>query len=237
MDNLSKSATHPLITANTFKFLSLLKENNNREWFKLHKDEYEAELLSIEAFAEGLLAALSMNDLIETPSGKKSLQRIYRDTRFSKDKFPYKNHWEGSFKRATKLRRGGYYFHLEPGNTFVGGGFQAPNPQDLKHIRDEISADAEPLRKIIAAKSFQDTFGTLNGEQVKTTPKGYDTDNDANELLRYKQFLLIKKFSDEEVLSPLFLQQVDLVYQNMRPFFDYMSDVLTTNLNGESLIE
>lgn len=232
MDSSSVLKSAPHIPVSAINFLKLLKENNNREWFQSHKDEYDAQYVFIEAFASGLLSELNMHDLIETPSGKKSLQRIYRDTRFSKEKIPYKNHWSGGFKRATKQRRGGYYFHLEPGNTFIGGGFQAPNPQDLKRIREDISADAEPLRKILANKSFTNTFGTLKGDQVKTTPKGFDANNGAIDLLRYKQFLLIKRFTDEEVLSPLFLNQVIEVYQNMRPFFDYMSEVLTTDING-----
>lgn len=235
MDSLSVVKPTPRVTASALNFLKILKENNNREWFQLHKDEYDAVYAHIEAFASALLGELNLHDLIETPSGKKSLQRIYKDTRFAKEKIPYKNHWAGSFKRATKQRRGGYYFHIEPGNTFVGGGFQAPNPQDLKRIREDISADAGPLRKILESKSFKDTFGLLKGEQVKTTPKGFDANNDAIKLLRYKQFLLIRRFTDEEVLSPTFLNQVNEVYQNMRPFFDYMSEVLTSDVNGLEL--
>ena len=233
--NSSSPTTQPLIPVSAFDFLKLLKDNNNREWFHLHKDQYDAQFVFIASFADGLLNELNTHDLIETPSGKKSLQRIYRDTRFSKEKIPYKSHWAGSFRRATTQRRGGYYFHLEPGNTFIGGGFVAPNPQDLKRIRQDISADANALRIILASRSFVSTFGTLEGDQVKTTPKGFDANNEAIDLLRYKQFLLIKKFKDDEVLSPLFLSQVNEAYQNMRPFFDYMSQVLTTDVNGLEL--
>jgi len=233
--NSSSIVSPYLIPVSAFGFLKQLKKNNNREWFHAHKDEYDIQFVFIEAFADGLLGELNIHDSIETPSGKKSLQRIYRDTRFSKEKIPYKNHWSGGFKRATKQRRGGYYFHLEPGNTFIGGGFQAPNPQDLKRIREDISADARPLREILASKPFEETFGTLKGEQVKTTPKGFDASDDAIDLLRYKQFLLIKRFTDDEVLSPLFLCKVNEVYRNMRPFFDYMSEVLTSDINGLEL--
>jgi uncharacterized protein (TIGR02453 family) len=133
------------------------------------------------------------------------------------------------------LRRGGYYFHIEPGNSFIGGGFWAPNPQDLKRIRDEIAFDAAPLRKILKSKSFITTFGELQGEQVKTAPKGFDINNEAIDLLRYKQFLLMKKFTDKEVLDPSFAKQAALAFKNMRPFFDYMSDILTTDINGIAL--
>jgi len=218
------------------EFLKLLKKNNNREWFAVHKERYLLELSQIEAFVDDLLNEMSKHDVIETLSGKKSLHRIYRDTRFSKDKTPYKINWGGGFQRATKKRRGGYYFHIEPGNTFVGGGFWNPEPKDIKRIRDEFSHDAIPLRKILKNKSFINTFGGLLGEQVKTTPKGFNADNQAIDLIRYKQFLLMHKFTDKEVLSDNFLKQVNDTFKQMRPFFDYMSEVLTTDVNGIPLV-
>ena len=223
------------IPASSLDFLKQLQQNNNRDWFNDHKDDYVKQLEIIEQFANGLLAELNKHDVIETPSGKKALQRIYRDTRFSADKTPYKKYWGGGFTRATAQRRGGYYFHLEHGNTFVAGGFWSPNAQDLKRVREDINYDAAPLRKILNSKSFKDTFGTLQGEQVKTTPKGYDATNQAIDLLRYKQFLLIRRFTDEEVTGTTFLAEASLAYKNMRPFFDYMSEVLTTNSNGQPI--
>lgn len=223
----------PRIHQSGFDFLNILKANNNRDWFNAHKTEYEKEHQQIAIFADALLENLRAHDLIETLSGKKSLYRIYRDTRFSNDKTPYKTHWSGSFTRATKSRRGGYYFQIEQGNTFVAGGFWGPVPEDLKRVRDDIAFDAAPLRKILNSKSFKSRFGTLKGEQLKTAPKGFDTDHEAIDLLRYKQYLLIKHFSDEEVLSKDFLKEVSLTFKDMRPFFDYMSEVLTTDINGE----
>lgn len=218
-----------------FEFLNSLKKNNNRDWFNAHKELYLNELSHIERFADALLAELNKEDVIETPSGKKSLHRIYRDIRFSKEKTPYKTNWSGSFRRATKQRRGGYYFHLEPGNSFIAGGFWGPNPEDLKRVRDDIAYDATPLRKILKNKSFISTFGKLQGEQVKTTPKGYGADNEGIDLLRYKQFLVKRNFTDKEVLSDSFLKEAAQTFRNMRPFFDYMSEVLTTDMNGLEL--
>lgn len=222
----------PIIPASVFDFLKALKENNNRDWFNEHKAIFQKEQQYIETFAEQLLQELNVHDQIETPSGRSSLHRIYRDTRFAKDKTPYKVNWSGGFKRATKYRRGGYYFHLEPGNSFIAGGFWAPNTQDLKRIRDDIAFDATPLRKILNSKSFISTFEILQGEQLKTMPKGFEATHEAIDLLRYKQFLLIKKFTDKEVLSEGFLKEVNQAFKNMRPFFDYMSEVLTTDVNG-----
>ena len=218
-----------------FEFLSALKKNNNRDWFNAHKERYLEELSHIERFADALLAELNKEDVIETPSGKKSLHRIYRDIRFSKEKTPYKTNWSGSFRRATKQRRGGYYFHLESGNSFIAGGFWGPNPEDLKRVRDDIAYDATPLRKILKSKSFISAFGKLQGEQVKTTPKGYDADNEGIDLLRYKQFLVKRHFTDKEVLSDGFLKEAAQTFKHMRPFFDYMSEVLTTDMNGLEL--
>jgi uncharacterized protein (TIGR02453 family) len=226
----------PLIYKSCFSFLNNLKKNNNREWFNAHKITYEKELGLMESFADALLQELNRHDLIETQSGKKSLHRIYRDIRFSKNKAPYKTNWSGNFKRATKYRRGGYYYHIEPGNnSFIAGGFWGPNAQDMKRIRDEIAFDDQPLRKILSSRSFIATFGELKGEQLKTAPKGFDAHHDAIDLLRYKQFLLIRKFTDQEVISETFLQEASQTFKNMRPFFDYMSEVLTTDLNGLAL--
>ncbi len=223
----------PLIQPSSFQFLQKLKKNNNREWFNAHKAAYQVQLSLIEAVADALLAELNTHDQIETPSGKKSLFRIYRDTRFSADKSPYKAQWSGSFRRATKYRRGGYHFHIEPGNSFIAGGFWGPVPADLKRIREDIAFDAAPLRKILKSRSFISMFGTLQGEQLKNAPQGFDQQHEAIDLLRYKQFLLVRPFSDELVLSKKFIKEANLTFKAMRPFFNYMSEVLVTDGNGE----
>ena len=224
------------ILPSNLEFLKQLKKNNNRDWFAVHKEKYLQELSNIEAFADALLLEVNKHDTIETPSGKKSLHRIYRDTRFSKDKTPYKTNWSGSFTRATKKRRGGYYFHIEPGNTIIAGGFWSPEPKDLKRIRDEFAYDASAFRKILKNKSFVDFFGKMIGEQVKTSPKGYSADNAAIDLIRFKQFLIVRKFTDKEVLAEDFLKQANETFKKMRPFFDYMTEVLTTDINGISVV-
>jgi len=196
-----------IIPASSLTFLKSLKKNNNRDWFNSNKDRFLEEQHAVEIFADALLAMLNTHDMIETPSGKKSLYRIYRDTRFSNNKTPYKINWSGSFTRATKLRRGSYYFHIQPGNSFIAGGFWGPVPQDLKRIRDDIAFDDAPLRKIIKSKLFVSHFGALLGEQLKTTPKGFDVDDKAIDLLRYKQFLVKRNFTDKEVLSDSFLKE------------------------------
>ncbi|RYD92382.1 MAG: DUF2461 domain-containing protein, partial [Sphingobacteriales bacterium] len=169
-----------MISASCFAFLQLLAANNNRDWFNKHKDRYLRETATVEHFVQRLLDELNLHDSIETPGGKSAMHRIYRDTRFGTDKTPYAPRWSGSFRRATKFRRGGYYFHLEPGGkSLIAGGFRGPNADDLKRIREDIAFDDTPLRKILKSKSFTDTFGTLQGEQVKTAPKGFSAAHEA----------------------------------------------------------
>lgn len=216
----------------TLDFLKELRENNGRDWFNANKDWYKKEHAQAVEFAEALLARMGQYDQLVPMTGKQSLFRIYRDVRFSKDKSPYKTHFSGTMKRDTKWLRGGYYFHIEPGGSFVGGGFWGPNSADLKRIRQELAVDAEPLRKIISAPEFVETFGELQGEQLKTAPQGYSQDHPNIDLLRYKQFLVSQSYTDKEVISPDLMDKMVLAFQRMRPFFDYMSEVLTTDENG-----
>ncbi|UXX80658.1 DUF2461 domain-containing protein [Reichenbachiella carrageenanivorans] len=219
-----------------FSFLTQLSANNNREWFNSNKDQYLKAHQQVIEFADLLLGELNKTDIIETPTGKKSLYRIYRDVRFSKDKTPYSTYFGGGFRRATAERRGGYYFHLEPGNTYVGGGFWGPNSQDMMHIRKHLQQEPERLRDIITNKNFKKQFGVLLGEQLKRAPKGFEIDDPAIDLLRYKQYWVRHEFSTAEVLSPDFHLAIVKQFQHIRPFFDYMSEVLTTDLNGESIL-
>jgi uncharacterized protein (TIGR02453 family) len=224
------------IPSSVFTFLNDIRENNNREWFTENKTTYQKQHEAVVAFADALINRMQAVDNIETPSGKKAIFRIYKDVRFSKDKSPYKTHIGGHLSRATKLLRGGYYFHIEPGNCFIGGGFWNPSPDDLKHIREQIAADPQALRDIIESSEFKKHFGTLEGEQLKTAPKGYDKNHPAIDLLNYKQFLISKKFDDALVTSEAYLDEVFTSFQAMRPFFDYMSEILTTDLNGELIV-
>ncbi|MEO9965287.1 MAG: DUF2461 domain-containing protein [Reichenbachiella sp.] len=219
-----------------FTFLSLLRKNNNREWFNKHKDQYLEAHSDIIEFAELLLTELNKTDIIETPNGKKSLYRIYRDVRFSKDKTPYSTYFGGGFRRATAERRGGYYFHLEPGNTYVGGGFWGPNSQDMMHIRKHFQQEPDRLREIISSNAFKKNFGVLHGEQLKRAPKGFEVDDPAIDLLRYKQYWIRHEFDETDIFKPDFHKILTRQFQNMRPFFDYMSEILTIDLNGESVL-
>ena len=224
------------ILPETLQFITDLKSNNNREWFAENKLRYEKALKNVTLFADDLLTNMNKHDNLSTASGKASLFRIYADTRFSKDKVPYKTHWGMRFSRATAYLRGGYYLHLEPGNSFAAGGFFGPNADDLLRIRQDIDFNYEEWQQLLALPEIHSTFGELRGEQVKTAPKGFDKEHPGIQYLRYKQFILRHDFSDKEVLSDDFAEKANDVFRNLRPFFDYMSEVLTTNPNGELIV-
>jgi uncharacterized protein (TIGR02453 family) len=224
------------IKKESIDFIKLVVKNNDRDWFNAHKDKYLQAHENIIAFADALLIEMNKHDKIETPSGKKALYRIYRDIRFSKDKTPYSDHWSGSFKRATKKLRGGYYFHIAPGNSYIVGGFWGPEPADMQRIRQDIDMCYKEWKKMFADKTLVKTFGKMRGEQISSSPRGYSKDHPAIDLLRYKQFLFKKEFTDKEVCSPDFVNKVNDGYKKMRPFLNFMSEVLTTDANGVSII-
>jgi uncharacterized protein (TIGR02453 family) len=226
-----------LIKKESIDFLKSLSKNNEREWFNKHKDRYTTAHENIIAFASALLAEMNKHDNIETASGKSSLFRIYKDVRFSKDKLPYNTHWNGGFKRATKKLRGGYYFHIEPGNTFAAGGFWGPAPHDLQRIRQDIDTNYEDWNKLLANRTLVKTFDKIIGQQVLSVPRGYSKDHPAIGLLRYKQFLLRHNFTDDEVFSTDFIKKVNEAFKKMRPFLDFMSEILTTDSNGRSIVD
>jgi uncharacterized protein (TIGR02453 family) len=217
----------------SLQFLADLADNNNRAWFQANKDRYEAALENMKQFTKALESALGETDHLESSN----LFRIYRDVRFSKDKLPYKNNFGIGFSRATKRLRGGYYLQIEPGASFAGGGFWQPSAEDLKRIRDEFVMDDQSIRQIMADATFQKYFGAIQGEELKTAPRGYDKEGPALDLIRKKSFTVHRNFTDAEVTSDDFLQEVKRTFEAMRPYFDYMSMVLTTNLNGESVLD
>lgn len=225
-----------VVEKSTLGFLGSLARNNNRDWFMSHRDQYEAALQNVSTVIDALIVNMNQHDQIETPSGKKALYRIYNDVRFSKDTTPYSPRFAGYLKRVKPQLRGGYYFWIKPGASRAGCGFAYPNPEDLRRIREDISLNYDDWRKLLKKKSIVNTFGSMQGEQLRTAPKGYERDHPAIDLLRYKQFWFERSFSDQEVLSPQFVKELHKTFRAIRPFFDYMTDVLTTDGNGESRI-
>ena len=215
-----------------FKFFKKLEQNNNREWFEQHKPEFKALETTVKQFGEALKDQLNQHDSID----RFKLFRVYRDVRFSKDKTPYKTHFGLTWHRTKPEYRGGYYLHLKPNDIFLACGFWDPKPADLKRIRQEIDMDADEYREIINEPNFKRIWGELQGDAVKTAPKGYAKDHPNIDLLRHKQHIFMVRYTEEDVAAEDFLDRLDTALQAVRPFVDYMSAVLTTNADGEPLV-
>lgn len=223
------------IQREVFGFFKRLEKNNNRDWFNEHKPEFKELERGVKQFYGQLHDRLNVHDDID----RLKVFRIYRDVRFSKNKTPYKTHFGGSFHRRKPELRGGYYLHIQPNDqSFIAAGFWEPHKDDLLRIRKEFEMDASEMRDILNDKKFYTVWGnTFIGDEVKTAPKGFSKDDPNIDLIKKKQFIFTAKFTDNEVSEAAFVDQVDASFKAVRPFFDYMSDVLTTDLNGVSIIK
>jgi uncharacterized protein (TIGR02453 family) len=221
-----------MVPATGFTFLNKLSKNNNREWFTENKTEFKKVEAEMKLFFNVVFAELNLIDDLESLK----IFRIYKDVRFSKDKTPYKINFSAGVVRTKPQNRGGFYLHIENNNSFIGGGFWDPNKEDLFRIRKEFELDVEEIQEIENQDTFKNYFGKITGEELKTAPKGFDKELQNIEYIRKKQFLVTRTFTNEEVLSASFEGEIVKTYQAMLPFFNYMTAVLTTNLNGESLL-
>lgn len=214
-------------------FLDKLKKNNNREWFAENKEEFKQIENQMKLFYSEVEKLMKKHDDILDFKA----YRIYRDIRFSKDKTPYKSHFSAHFARKKPELRGGYYLHIEPeDNSFLAAGFWNPVKEDVLRVRKEWNLDTTEIRKIVTNKNFVKTWGQMEGEKLKTAPSGFSKDHPDIGLINYKQWYFLHPFTDPEILSDDFGINVNQCYKKIRPFFDYMSEVLTTDLNGVSLI-
>ena len=214
-------------------FLNKLKKNNNRDWMTEHKKEYQSNEKILKQFYSSVEASLNITDEIS----KLKVFRINRDVRFSKNKTPYNVHRSVSFSRAGAHRRGGYYLRIEPGNSAMAGGFFSPEASDLFRIRKEFEIDTTEIREILNHKKFKKAFGGFNqAYQVKTAPRNFRKDDKNIDLIKLKNYFVECKFTDKEVLSEDFEKKLMDHYLLLRPLFNYMSEVLTTDLNGVSIL-
>ena len=219
---------HPSV----FPFLHELRDNNNRDWFKANKHKHDAARTHVIDFTTRLFERLSDDNQLD----RQKVFRIYRDVRFSKNKTPYKSHFGIGFHRIKPRFRGGYYLHLEPGASFFGAGFWGPNKEDLLRIRKEIEMDPEYFEKMATAKALKQTWGEMKGEQLKTAPKGFDKAHPGVKNLRFKQYIFTKEIPETLLYDENFEQWMVDHFNAIRPFLDYVGEVLTSDLNGESLL-
>jgi uncharacterized protein (TIGR02453 family) len=217
-------------------FLRALKRNNDREWFKARKDEYEQFLRApmlelIERLAVEFRSFAP--DLVATP--RASLYRIYRDTRFSEDKRPLKTHVAAVFpcRGLTKHQGAGLYLHIAPDEVWVGGGMYAPEPAQLVAVREHIAANVRRLRSIVESPQFRRSVGTLDGQRLQRVPRGFPPDHPAAEYLRFRQFLAGREFPASFATSPHFYSGVLRVFRRVAPLTRFLNEPLLPASRGQ----
>ncbi len=213
----------------TLSFLKKLKKNNNRDWFKAHKDEFDAAREEFAELVDHFIKGISRFDpKMAGTNAEDCLFRIYRDIRFSADKTPYKTVFGASMQPGGRTSGvPGYYVHISPGECFFAGGAHMPAAPQLKNIRDRIAGDLKGFKKIVEAKKFKELFVELAGEQLKTAPKGFPKDHEAIEYLRYKSFVAYHpKVTEKMAMSPGFVKYGLGVFKAMTPLVIYTREAI-----------
>ena len=212
-------------------YLKKLKRNNNRPWFEKHKEEYET---LVKLPMQSLIAALHPHFERFAPefdiNPKRSLFRIYRDVRFSKDKTPYKTHVAAHFVLRGKpkgVEGSGYYLHIEPGEIFLGGGIYMPYGDQLKRIRRAIANRPEQFLSAMHHPKFKKLFGKLEGEKLQRTPQGYEPEHAMAEWLKYKQFFVGTEFPQGKCLKEEFVSDVAEVFEAATPLVRFLNEAIS----------
>jgi len=213
------------LSQNTFDFLAKLKENNNREWFNENKNLYIESQQNVISFLEDLIKEIAEFDQeLAKLDAKKSLFRIYRDTRFSKDKIPYKTNFGASLGMGKGSQKGGYYFHAEPGKSFIAGGIYMPESSVLKEVRKEISLYGDNFIKILNHKDFKKHFPELDqDDKLKKIPQGFEKEDPMAEYLKLKSFIVVYNLKDEEILDKNSAKNIAEIFKLMKPLNDFLN--------------
>lgn len=215
----------------TIKFLKDLKKNNDKSWFDAHRPQYEAAKKNFEQFIQAVIDKHSKQDAsIKEQTAKSCMFRINRDVRFSKDKSPYKTNFGASINRGGKKSiYAGYYFHCEPGESFVGGGLWMPMPPETKKIRQEIDYCFDEFKKITGNKKFQAIYGKLyQGEDVSLSrvPQGFEKDNPAADFLKLKSWLAMEKLKDSDLTSDGLVKKTVAAFEALQPLLMFLNRAL-----------
>ena len=220
-----------MLKASTLRFLKDLKKNNNKPWFDANRNSYEAARKDFEIFIQSLIDKFSKSDdSLSGLTAKECMFRINRDIRFSKDKSPYKTNFGASINRGGKKSFfAGYYFHLEPGESFAGGGLWSPMPQELNKVRQEIDYCFDEFKKITGSKKFRTTYSDLyqDGEiKLLRLPKGYEQDNPAGEYLKLKSFIAMKNVPDVDLQEDKLQKSTVEAFQTLQPLVNFLNRAL-----------
>jgi len=211
----------------TVRFLEELKANNNREWFKEHKSRYEEDVLDVAlrfiiSMQEPLADIAPHFTAVPTRVGG-SLMRVYRDTRFSKNKLPYKTNIGIQFRheQAKDVHSPGYYIHIEPDEVFLGVGMWRPDSDPLRGIRERITARPAEWQRALAARSFSRNF-SLGGEKLTRPPRGFDKEHECIEDIKRKSFIAVRTLTVEDCLKPQFQKTVETSFKSAELFMRFL---------------
>lgn len=217
------------IKTTTLNFLSKLEINNNRDWFNENKNLYvEAQQNFITVVDDIIHGISAFDDSVEKLEAKSCVFRIYKDTRFSKDKTPYKTNMGASLaEKGTKtLSHAGYYIHLQPGESFLAGGVYMTETVNLKLIRQKISDESEEFLNILNRKNFKKNL-ELRGDRLVKVPQGFDKEDPMADYLKYKQFTVFHQLTDEEVLDKKFVEKAVKIFKEIYPFNQFLNEALS----------
>jgi uncharacterized protein (TIGR02453 family) len=219
-----------MINPQTLDFLKDLVENNNREWFMANKNRYETARENVVEFTGEILKLLHKIDpnVSADLDPKKCVMRIYRDIRFSKNKLPYKSNFGISIPTiGSKLGGVEYYLHIQPGKSFIAGGYWMPEANHLKAIRQEIDYNAAELKAIIDDPDFVKLFGDFRSQdQLKTIPREYSADNENIDLLKLKSFVVMHKINDKQLFKADCVKYVADIYSKIYPMNVFLSKAI-----------
>ena len=219
-----------MIAKETLAFLKKLDKNNNRDWFQANKKAFDSAHDNLIAFTDYLIGeAGKFDDAIAAIDPKSCVFRIYRDVRFSKDKSPYKTNLGAYISPGgRKSMQPGYYFHIQPGQSFIAGGKHMPDGPETLKIRNAIAGGTDEFLKIIKKKSFRAQFGEMRGDRLKSAPKGFDPDHKAVEYLKLKEFMAFAELHDDKVLtSAEFPKYLVKMMKEMYPLVAFLRKALS----------
>lgn len=218
-----------MIAKDTLKFLKDLSKNNNREWFDENRGSYIKARDNFRDFVEELIdEIIDFDPDLMGIEGKKAIFRLFRDVRFSKNKDPYKTNFGASLsKGGRKSPYAGYYIHISPDGNFFGGGSYRPEAAELKKIRAYIETNAADLHAITSDKKFQELFGSIQGDSLKTAPKGYPKDHPEIELLRMKGFYAMTSLPNAELSEEGLAQSVAERLKVMHPLVEFLNEAIS----------
>ncbi|WP_139419336.1 DUF2461 domain-containing protein [Chryseobacterium mulctrae] len=221
------------ISSKVFDFLKLIDKNNNREWFNDNKNLFLEAQSDFQDFTEELISEMGkFDETILKLDAKKSLLRIYRDTRFSKDKTPYKNYFGASLGMGKINTKAGFYLHVQPGKSFLGSGIYLPDSPVLKEIRKEISLFKDDFLKAIDDKDFKKYYEELDQEhKLKNVPQGFEKEDPMGEYLKLKSFIGVHNITNKDLSDKNAVKNVSKIFEAAKPLNDFL-DTSISNLKN-----